>query len=88
MPPVDPPSQIPSVTKLPTVCFRTLIPDNASEDSDFTTLPLEAGSNSSLEDGCIPKPPGEAGRPSRGGYMLSAVVDWPVNDYKTLKVTI
>ena len=45
MPPVDPPSQMPSVTKLPTVCFRTLIPDNASEDSDFTTLPLEAGSN-------------------------------------------
>ena len=79
---------MPSVTKLPTVCFHTLTPDNASEDSDLTTLPSEAGLDSSLEDGHIPKPPGEAGRPSRGGYMLSAVVNWPVNDYKKLKVTI
>ena len=79
---------MPSVTKLPTVHFRTLTPDNASEDSDFTTLPSEAGSDSSLEDGRIPKPPGEAGRPSQGGYTLSAVVDWPVDDYKKLKVTI
>ena len=79
---------MPSVTKLPTVCFHTLTPDNAMEDLDLTTLPSEAGSDSSLEDGCIPKPPGEAGRPSQGGYTLSAVVDWPVNDYKKLKVTI
>ena len=34
--------------------------------------------DSSWEDGHIPKPPGEAGRPLRGGYTLSAVVDWPV----------
>ena len=87
-PSVAPPSQMPSVMKLPTVDFRTLTPDNASEDLDLTTLPLEAGSDSSLEDGCIPKPPGEAGRPSWGGYTLSADVDWLVNDYKKLKVTI
>ena len=79
---------MPSVMKLPTVDFRTLTPDNASEDLDLTTLPLEAGSDSSLEDGCIPKPPGEAERPSWGGYTLSADVDWLVNDYKKLKVTI
>ena len=87
-PSVAPPSWMPSVTKLPAVRFHTLTPDNASEDSDLTTLPLEAGSDSSLEDGRIPKPPGEAGRPSWGGYTLSAVVDWPVNDYKKLKVMI
>ena len=87
---------MPSVTKLPTVRFRTLTPDNASEISDLTTLPSEAGSESSLEgdppettdDERIPKPPGEAGRPSRGGYTLTTVVDWPVKDYKKLKVTI
>ena len=87
---------MPSVTKLPTVHFCTPTPDNASENLDLTSLPSEAGFDSSSEgdpsetmnDRCIPKPPGEAGRPSQGGYTLPSVLDWPVKDYKKLKVTI
>ena len=87
---------MPSVTKLPTVHFCTPTSDNASENLDLTSLPSEAGFDSSSEgdpsetmnDRCIPKPPGEAGRPSQGGYTLPSVLDWPVKDYKKLKVTI
>ena len=63
-------------------------PGQASPVTTPSRMTSEAGSDSSLEDGHIPKPPGEAGRPSQGGYTLSAVVDWPVNDYKKLKVMI
>ena len=87
---------MPSVIKLPTVHSCTPTPDNDSENSDLTSLPLEAGSNSSLEedlsetmnDRHIPKPPGKAGRLSQGGYTLTTVLDWLVKDYKKLKVII
>jgi hypothetical protein len=98
MPSVAPPSRMPSVAptspvmKSPTVRFRTLTPGY----SDLTSLPSDAESDSSSEgdssetssDRRIPKPPGEAGRPSRGGYTLKIVLDWMVKDYKKLKVSI
>ena len=108
MPSVAPPSRMPSaaphsqmptvapappVTKSPTVRFRTLTPDNASEYSDLTSLPSETESNSSSEDASeetnhrrIPKPSGEPGRPNRGGYNLQTALSWTVRDYKKLKV--
>lgn len=37
-------------------------------------------------DGLIPKPPGEVGRPGRGGYNLKDILDWKENDYRRCKV--
>ena len=34
----------------------------------------------------IPKPDGEAGRPSRGGYNLESALKWDTNRFKTFKV--
>ncbi|KJA13351.1 hypothetical protein HYPSUDRAFT_209620 [Hypholoma sublateritium FD-334 SS-4] len=39
----------------------------------------------SEDDGLIPKPPGEVGRPSRGGYTLKTVLGWPNKDYLRIK---
>ncbi|KIM80940.1 hypothetical protein PILCRDRAFT_9347, partial [Piloderma croceum F 1598] len=36
----------------------------------------------------IPKPPGEPGRPSRGGYTLKITLNWTVRDYKKLKKSV
>jgi hypothetical protein len=38
------------------------------------------------EDNLIAKPPGEAGRPGRGGYNLQEALNWTPASYKTLKV--
>jgi hypothetical protein len=78
--------------RLNSVRFHTFTP----EHSDLTSLPLEMESDSSAEgdpseisnDGCIPKPPGEARRPRWGGYTLRIVLDWTVKDYKKLKVSL
>ena len=35
----------------------------------------------------IPKPPGEAGRPGRGGYALKTALDWPEGRYKEAQVS-
>ncbi len=40
----------------------------------------------SEHDGLIPKPAGEAGRPSRGGYNLQKELGWPAVDYMRFKV--
>jgi hypothetical protein len=38
------------------------------------------------DDGRIPKPSGEVGRPKCGGYTLKYALNWKQKDYKTLKV--
>src|ERR1700690_4673123 len=35
----------------------------------------------------IPKPPGEASRPGRGGYNLEAALGWHPNDYAEVRVS-
>lgn len=42
----------------------------------------------SEDDGLIPKPPGEVGRPSRGGYTLKTALGWSEKDYLRVKVCI
>ena len=39
------------------------------------------------DDPQIPKPPGEAGRPQRGGYNLQRHLKWPAKDFEAVKVT-
>ncbi|KAJ4499228.1 hypothetical protein C8R41DRAFT_915444 [Lentinula lateritia] len=34
----------------------------------------------------IPKPPGEVGRPGRGGYNLRKILGWSKQDYDNVKV--
>ncbi|KIJ29386.1 hypothetical protein M422DRAFT_71204 [Sphaerobolus stellatus SS14] len=44
-----------------------------------------------LDDACntkIRKPPGEAGRPGRGGYNLQETLDWDAKNFKILKTFI
>ncbi|KJA18372.1 hypothetical protein HYPSUDRAFT_205480 [Hypholoma sublateritium FD-334 SS-4] len=50
--------------------------------SDHNPQDSESGSES---DGLIPKPAGEAGRPSRGGYNLQTELGWPAADYMRFK---
>ncbi|KAJ3746904.1 hypothetical protein EV360DRAFT_89981 [Lentinula raphanica] len=40
------------------------------------------------EDLLIPKPPGEVGRPNRGGYSLFPVLGWPKKKYDKVKLFI
>lgn len=58
-----------------------------SEESKFTASIL-TDTESTDEDGLIPKPKGEAGRPGRGGYNLQEALSWPDIDYKRLKVIL
>lgn len=54
--------------------------DNSDELSHSIT------SDSDSDDGLIPKPPGEAGRPKRGGYNLELELSWDPRRYRKLKV--
>jgi len=77
-------------TKSPTVRFRAHTPSDNNDISDISSL-TSLPSNSDMDadesdDGRIPKPRGEAGRPQRGGYTLKAALNWKAKDYKTLKV--
>lgn len=49
-----------------------------------TLSQAESGSQS----GKIPKPPGEVGRPNRGGYNLSVYLGWPKRDYDAVRVGV
>ena len=51
-------------------CSSPSDPDNSDELSHSIT------SDSDSDDGLIPKPPGEAGRPQRGGYNLELELSW------------
>lgn len=55
----------------------------APSDRDHTS---RDGDSDSEFGGLIPKPPGEAGRPSRGGYNLQKQLGWPAADYMRFKV--
>lgn len=39
-----------------------------------------------VDDGLVPKPPGEVGRPSRGGYNLRDALGWDKDEYKLVMV--
>lgn len=54
--------------------------------SSLTSLPSDMSEVDGSDDGRIPKPTGEAGRPQRGGYTLKAALNWKGKDYRTLKV--
>lgn len=61
-------------------------PDSESE-SDLSELSdLDSPSDSGLDDVKIPKPPGEAGQPGCGGYMLEEALDWDSKSFRKLKV--
>jgi hypothetical protein len=76
--------------------------DSICEDSDSSLTSLSnSGSDMGASDGegdtdesdeegnnKIPKPPGEAGRPGRGGYTLRVALRWNTKDYKKLQVCI
>ena len=38
------------------------------------------------DNGTVPKPPGEVGRPGRGGYNLKAKLGWPCKEYSNFRV--
>ena len=57
---------------------------SSNEDSDSESV--MSTSTDVSEEGKIPKPEGEPGRPGRGGYNLERAVNWPAKDYKRLKV--
>lgn len=48
--------------------------------------PLSSDDDPSDNDGRIPKPAGEPGRPGRGGYNLQDALDWNVKTFNSLKV--
>ena len=60
--------------------IRPLLQKPATLDAKayFAALSIEASPR--------PKPPGEAGRPSRGGYTLSEALAWPEDVYKEVQV--
>lgn len=75
--------------KTPVVSFRSVSPasthsSSVSEASD--SLGNSTNSDSGSDDGLIPKPDGEAGRPSRGGYNLELELSWDVKRFRALKV--
>lgn len=76
------------------VRFQSLPPDddNASQHSESSLSSLSSVSESEAYDDSdgepkkIPKPPGEASRPGRGGYTLRVVLGWNPKDYKKVLV--
>ena len=63
--------------------------DQEHLSSRSSSLPLDWNFDTDSEDdGLIPKPPGEVGRPSRGGYTLKKELGWPEKDYIRGKVWI
>lgn len=57
-------------------------------DTDLTTAPSPSSSSSSYD--LIPKPPGEAGRPGRGGYNLQEALQkhgWENAKFSKLRVS-
>jgi hypothetical protein len=60
---------------------------STSEDSSGSDSSELSESDSDDSDGAtIPKPPGEVGRPGRGGYTLDVALDWNPKAFKKLKV--
>lgn len=71
------------------------ITDSSGTTSD-TTSDTETSAPSSpvvvpppvLDEGKVPKPEGEAGRPGRGGYNLQRVLEWHPTQYDQLLVSV
>jgi hypothetical protein len=70
---------------------QTSADSDSDLDSDSESITSSLSSLSSLDgDTKIPKPPGEAGRRSRGGYDLETVLlgrGWTSKDFDAMKVT-
>lgn len=60
--------------------------DTPLASSRRTASPASCDDNDNSDTNGIPKPLGEVGRPSRGGYTLSKVLGWPPKDYGCAKV--
>ena len=58
----------------------------ASDSSESESSGSSESESSDSTDGTIPKPPGEVGRPGRGGYTLDDALDWNPKAFKKLKV--
>lgn len=90
-PPCSKARQLPSLT-IPQA--RSATPSDVDADRNSTsgsdTSDDSDSSNSSAsdidEDLKITKPPGEAGRPGRGGYSLEQVLSWPPTRMKQFQV--
>ncbi|KAJ3831653.1 hypothetical protein F5878DRAFT_549272 [Lentinula raphanica] len=61
-----------------------LVVKDASSGTRSKQLASVVGSDD--EDDLIPKPPGEVGRPNRGGYNLCDALGWPKDEYKVVQV--
>lgn len=59
----------------------------SSISSDNDNTGDSTASESDSEDGLIAKPPGEAGRPGRGGYNLEIELAWDSKKFHKLKVS-
>ncbi|KAJ4498991.1 hypothetical protein C8R41DRAFT_915651 [Lentinula lateritia] len=79
---------------LRSVPFRPMTPPTCPESEHlFPPLALASGSPPPLSAArqllhswkSIPKPPGEVGRPGRGGYNLRKIINWSKEDYDDVK---
>jgi hypothetical protein len=61
--------------------------DNDSVGSENEISDLDSESDDSSDGEKIPKPPGEAGRPGRGGYNLQVKLGWHPKDYVKVRVS-
>lgn len=57
------------------------------EEPSLTSVSQHASREGTPESKNIPKPPGEAGRPGRGGYNLEHVLAWDGSQLDLLKVS-
>ena len=55
-------------------------PSDDDDDNESNNQVFEA------DNGTIPKPPGEVGRPGRGGYNLKQALAWPDKEFKRFRV--
>jgi hypothetical protein len=64
--------------------------EDVQEDDDLSSGVSDAQSKASddSDEGKIPKPIGEPGRPGHGGYSLESAISWDALAFKKLKVVI
>ncbi|KAF9470789.1 hypothetical protein BDN70DRAFT_939425 [Pholiota conissans] len=58
---------------------------DSADDAELASLLSLSDFDESDDEGLIPKPLGEAGRPGRGGYNLEEALGWESKDFKRIK---
>ena len=67
--------------------LRSLSASLSEDDIDSDNELGNSTESCDSDDGLIPKPPGEAGRPKRGGYNLELELGWDSRRYHKLRVS-